>query len=558
MNNKAQHSAILTGAMAAHARGDLTSAEAGYRKVLTQCADHPDALNLLGVLLNSRGQVAAAEGLIQRAAERLPESADVLSNLAMVQLAAGKLEQAELTAGRALALAPAHLPARYFRAAALEQSGSTLLAAAAYQEILSVNPAWLPARQALYRLVEPDGRDIHWLEQMAWQQPASEAWRDGLRLAVAAKVPALLRRGNLAQADILRLIDQSLALNAPAESARWRDELAVRLGVDGGAPAAAPRYLLIRAWGCGFWSDVDHLLGQLLLAEITGRTPVVHWGENSLYGGTRSEDAWRYFFESISDVKAVDLPWANALVYPPKWNADNATGPDLNQWEGEFSRQSAVLFLCRCETIVVSDFHTQVRQLAAWVPASHPLSGRDPDAIYRYLIAKYLHPRPDLLAEVDRFISERFAGRPYVAVHLRGLDKGSECHDLAAENAALLARVGALRKQQPGLGIFVLTDDLALLAEARRQFGDQVVVSDCTRSNGTQGVHFQSAKDDQRRLGVEVLQDALIASRAAAFVGLGSSNVGAMIAYLGNWQPGAFSLQGRSLHQQFNLMLNNW
>lgn len=44
------------------------------------------------------------------------------------------------------------------------------------------------------------------------------------------------------------------------------------------------RYLLIKSWGFGFYSDVIAVLGSLLLAEITHRTPVVHWGKNSLFG----------------------------------------------------------------------------------------------------------------------------------------------------------------------------------------------------------------------------------------------------------------------------------
>ncbi len=37
------------------------------------------------------------------------------------------------------------------------------------------------------------------------------------------------------------------------------------------------RFLLIKSWGCGFWSDVDHVMGQLLVAEITNRIPVIYW-----------------------------------------------------------------------------------------------------------------------------------------------------------------------------------------------------------------------------------------------------------------------------------------
>ncbi|MFH1020476.1 MAG: hypothetical protein V1782_07685, partial [Pseudomonadota bacterium] len=43
------------------------------------------------------------------------------------------------------------------------------------------------------------------------------------------------------------------------------------------------KFLLIKAWGFGFWSDVSQILGQLLLAELTNRTPIIHWGSNSLF-----------------------------------------------------------------------------------------------------------------------------------------------------------------------------------------------------------------------------------------------------------------------------------
>lgn len=70
-------------------------------------------------------------------------------------------------------------------------------------------------------------------------------------------------------------------------------------GLSGRMDAAVPHsksggFLLIKSWGYGFWSDVEHVIGALLLAEMTGRTPVVHWGGNSYFsddegGGTPFE-----------------------------------------------------------------------------------------------------------------------------------------------------------------------------------------------------------------------------------------------------------------------------
>src|ERR1700738_931324 len=61
-----------------------------------------------------------------------------------------------------------------------------------------------------------------------------------------------------------------------------------------------PTFVLIKAWGYGFWSDVSHVLGCLLLAEITGRVPITHWGSNSLFTDGSDRDAFRLYFEPVS------------------------------------------------------------------------------------------------------------------------------------------------------------------------------------------------------------------------------------------------------------------
>src|ERR1700722_19722782 len=57
-------------------------------------------------------------------------------------------------------------------------------------------------------------------------------------------------------------------------------------------PETGRRFVLIKAWGHGFWSEVTHVLGGLLLAEISGRIPVVHWGDKNLFGGSSAEDGF--------------------------------------------------------------------------------------------------------------------------------------------------------------------------------------------------------------------------------------------------------------------------
>lgn len=56
------------------------------------------------------------------------------------------------------------------------------------------------------------------------------------------------------------------------------------------------KYLVIKAWGFGFWSDVSSVLGGLLLAEITRRRPVIHWGANSRFGDGTAKNGFDNFF----------------------------------------------------------------------------------------------------------------------------------------------------------------------------------------------------------------------------------------------------------------------
>jgi Flp pilus assembly protein TadD len=70
-------SAVDTGALLAeavrhHGAGDLTRADALYRRVLAVDPEHPDALHLHGVVAHQRGRHQAAVEHIRRAVEHRP------------------------------------------------------------------------------------------------------------------------------------------------------------------------------------------------------------------------------------------------------------------------------------------------------------------------------------------------------------------------------------------------------------------------------------------------------------------------------------------------------
>lgn len=57
-------------------------------------------------------------------------------------------------------------------------------------------------------------------------------------------------------------------------------------------------FFTIKAWGNRFWSDVSHFEGQLLIAELTNRIPIIYWGVDSVYASEKPiiKDAFTMYF----------------------------------------------------------------------------------------------------------------------------------------------------------------------------------------------------------------------------------------------------------------------
>jgi hypothetical protein len=310
------------------------------------------------------------------------------------------------------------------------------------------------------------------------------------------------------------------------------------------------RYLLIKSWGFGFWADVVQVLGSLLLAEITGRTPVVYWGSDSRFSDKSERDAFSHYFAPVSATSLQQLVrMPKASFFPPRWHAGNLTQTGIPKWEGKGSRAGAVYFLNRPETIAVSDFHIGVVNVMPWIPQSHPVHGKSLEEIYLYLTAKYLRPQPDIVASCDAFHAAHLAGGPFVALHMRGSDKAIEDPELEATNTALLK---ALDTTDPSWPIFLMTDDALCLARMKSLYGSRIIATDCQRTDTEEGVHYLPAVDPVRA-GREVLIDTCLALRADRFIGNARSNVSAMIAVMKDWPAGACTAMGRSMLTERNL-----
>ncbi|MCP4328417.1 MAG: hypothetical protein GY791_08275 [Alphaproteobacteria bacterium] len=352
--------------------------------------------------------------------------------------------------------------------------------------------------------------------------------------------------------------ERALALGADAPSTA-RDLEAVRARratrtQHGHVIGEKTKYLVIKSWGHGFWSDVANVLGNLLLCEMTGRVPVVDWGDGCRYSDRPDVDGFGKFFERPSPTSLDDvLRKTKRPYFPAKWTAETIRKGDVNRLTGPGSRMAGIYLLNRAEQVAVSDFYISVAELLPWLPASHPYSGMGADAALRALIRRNLRPRRQVIDAVERFRREHL-DKPFVAVHLRGTDKIKEFNDLSQATAVMFAVIDDLMSRRP-FGLFVMTDDVRLLERANDRYGARVVSTASARAGGDIGLHFAKTADPVR-LGEEVMVDTYLALHAEHFVGLAASGPSMFVSLLREWQVGRLHLVGRNTYESPNLFLH--
>ncbi|MFN0060668.1 MAG: tetratricopeptide repeat protein [Planctomycetota bacterium] len=91
-----------------HRRGDLAEAEALYRQALAHAPQHPDVLNLVGLLCAQRSDRVSALEFFERALRATPDHIDALINSGNVLRELGRLDAAERAFLRVVKLAPQH------------------------------------------------------------------------------------------------------------------------------------------------------------------------------------------------------------------------------------------------------------------------------------------------------------------------------------------------------------------------------------------------------------------------------------------------------------------
>ena len=311
------------------------------------------------------------------------------------------------------------------------------------------------------------------------------------------------------------------------------------------------RFLLIRAWGQGFWSDVSHVVGACLLAEHTNRTPVVWWGPESRYRPEGEIDAWPRYFEPVSGA-TIEQVQSQKTFWPPKWNGRNVGGGQNNLWEGPHSRVSIFDLMNRAEDVVVADFHVAPSTVKFYLREDHPLRVGSVKDTQRALLKKYVRPTSEIRGEVEAWIAKH--GEPTAAIHLRSTDKVVEDPQLGQLHAKAREWAKEFVAKNPGKNIFVLTDAKSIAEAWKAKFGGAVLLCDVIRSEELKiAAHFQN--HDGGRLGREILVESLIALRAGFLMGSINSNVTNMIFMMKEWPLGSTVFTGEDQDEMVNELI---
>jgi hypothetical protein len=303
------------------------------------------------------------------------------------------------------------------------------------------------------------------------------------------------------------------------------------------------RFLLIKGWGMGFWSAIEHVSGQLLIAELTNRIPVVFWGADSLYASEAPlvKEAFTMYFMPVSQYTIDVLEKENFTYFPFRWNYRNIRFPgevhlsDLDDVPSLFSRS---------ENVLVSNIHTAIHYFEHLIKEEHPVYGLDFHEKHRYIFHKYFKLQPYLSNEIEKFYNENLKDKhPILGVHVRGNDKIVERPHLNQLNASYFPEIDKYLNNNPTASIFLLTDSVRVLEKYQEIYGDKVIHTDSIRtSDENESVHHGLPYYNKRQKGIEIVKDTYLATKCDHFIGASYSNVSLAVFRLKKWPEGTITL----------------
>lgn len=341
---------------------------------------------------------------------------------------------------------------------------------------------------------------------------------------------------------------------------------------------ADKRFLLIKAWSHILWSDVEHVLSQLLIAELTDRIPVVYWPTHCINNGYIHTNGFELYFEPVSDSSVFDIAKPEYTFFPPVWDENNILidDPTKDTW---VYRNLGDMLTCSAN-VLIGDVYFDIYNIIPFIRKDHPAYGMTVREIYRYLFRKYIHIKPDIKIEIQGFYNSWLKDEiPTLAVHVckvdnnvmyvknkrkvkykffkKSYEKNIPQRQKRAENdyvekkirfRRLPWRKRILNPNEPYHDeikkyierynvrkIFLVTDSEDILEEYRKKYGAMITATECPRIDDEKNIHWLDNPMVKRRQGIDILKDTYIAAKCEFFIGNDFSSLSQSIVNLKDW-----------------------
>lgn len=306
------------------------------------------------------------------------------------------------------------------------------------------------------------------------------------------------------------------------------------------------RFHLIKSWGYSIWAEIDHIVSQLLVAELTGRIPVVHWGMDSLYSKSLTTNSFEIFFEPISKYTSSDVVKPSFSYFPSTWNSHNvlAEDPDKLKWK---NRELSKMMESQAD-VTVSDVYYHVSSIIPWIKKDHHVYGKTPHQVYRYLFDKYIQFQPDVIKKAQQFIQSHSHFRdekPILGVHIRANAIVNEIGQVYNLNHYYHPNIWNFMHNFQCRHLFLITDSHQLAKEFKKLYGiyDTLILSDSKKSFFKGRVHpNRSNYPNQRHKDMElvqdtydILKDTYLALQCDYFIGNGYSSLSNTVLRMKDW-----------------------
>jgi hypothetical protein len=333
---------------------------------------------------------------------------------------------------------------------------------------------------------------------------------------------------------------------------------------------ANDRFLLIKAWSYILWADVEHVLSQLLIAELTDRIPVVYWPTYCLHNGFIHTNGFELYFEPVSTYTIFDVAKPEYTFYPPIWDQDNLLVDDPSR-ETWIYRNIGEMITCE-ENVLVGDVYFDLYNLIPFIKKDHPAYGMTVRQVYRYLFRKYIRVKPDINVEIDGFYNSWLRDNtPVLAVHVCKPDskqtiiknKGKQEYeyvsksyrknaDHSIEQEVKTSRLPWKRKtllpnqayhkeikkyidQYDIKKILLLTNSEDILKEYRKKYGPMIIATQCKRMSEDDENSYPVSPMVKRRHGIEILKDTYLAAKCEFFIGNDFSSLSQTVVNMKEW-----------------------